>query len=654
MSGCDGNAREKRSESKAQCCVLCAGNANISTLYTSIRRLYIDRAEGRTYHTVQRSTGVESVPDTSTCTPVVVEYKVPVLSLTSVSIEGGSNRSSIMTYNSSTGKRCTVVLQVHNYYCSTPSTIYTYTEIGGRTTKYKRHRGVRRRDDATSSNMRKAVTAAALCSVASAAATSVPSKQAYAVPLSVVRTRGGDSAINSTSIPKPTINKRKKRTNKKANKKAVDIDVDLQGEGDDKECNPIQREETSTSSSPKESESHEQTQAQTQTQQEKQPTTDPLLESLLVEEDYYAILGVSKTATESQIKKAYRKRAVQTHPDKTNGDRRAFDKVSEAYTILSDETKRPLYDRFGKKGLEQQAGSFPTGRGAEEFFRHLFGHQQHVPRNRTVRYQLEVSLEDLYKGMTQSILIEQPNGRKKVQVHIPKGTASGESIVLSGEMDDYADATPGDLVFLLQQQPHATFTRKGHDLAMELSISLNEAVGGVDCEITHLDGRKLVLRSARSIQDTAYWIQTGDVHVLKGEGMPKRDSAACDFGDLYVQFRVEMPKATHADRLSADERAQLQKLLQKLEGKKAAPPLREDAPLRVMEKAKLSDFGTASGPFRVHQDDHAHLGDDSQGDFRQSFHWSNTGGFGHAHPFFGGPRAGHDRDDGSNVQCQQM
>ena len=452
--------------------------------------------------------------------------------------------------------------------------------------------------------------------------------------------------MNSTSVPKPASSKRKKKSSRKIHRE--DVHVNPKDEYDE-----THRSESSTSSSPQESESHEHTES------EKQPTTDPFLESLVVEQDYYAILGVSKTATDSQIKKAYRKRAVRTHPDKTNGDRRAFDKVSEAYTILSDETKRPLYDRFGKKGLEQQqqSGGFPAGRGADEFFRHFFGQQHHVPRNRTVRYQLEVSLEDLYKGMTQSILIEQPNGRKKVQVHIPKGTASGESIVLSGEMDEHADATPGDLVFILQQQPHAEFTRKGHDLAMELSITLNEAVGGVDREITHLDGRKLVLRSARSIHDTALWIQTGDVHVLKGEGMPKRNSASCDdFGDLYVQFRVEMPKATSVDRLSVDERAQLQTLLQKLEGTKPTP-LHDDIPVRTMKKARLSEFGSASGPFRVHQDDHVHHGDDDHGtSSRNAFYWSSGGGggFGNAHPFFGGSRSGDGKDDGSNVQCQQM
>jgi curved DNA-binding protein CbpA len=72
---------------------------------------------------------------------------------------------------------------------------------------------------------------------------------------------------------------------------------------------------------------------------------------LIRQQDYYAILGVSKTATDSQIKKAYRKRAVQTHPDKTGGDRRAFDRVSEAYTILSDDAKRTIYDRYWEEGV---------------------------------------------------------------------------------------------------------------------------------------------------------------------------------------------------------------------------------------------------------------------------------------------------------------
>jgi DnaJ-class molecular chaperone len=484
--------------------------------------------------------------------------------------------------------------------------------------------------------MKKVVTAAAICSMAaSASATSFPSK--LQVPSVVVlQTRGGAAAPpNSTSVPKTTgassnsSTKKKKSTKRKPKTTTAD--------------NNVNKDESTT----------KQENASSAQQEEEEKQTDPFLEDLINQEDYYIILGVSKTATDSQIKKAYRKRAVQTHPDKTGGDRRAFDKVSEAYSILSDETKRQVYSRFGKRGLEQQkAGGNPAGggRGAEDMFRQFFGQaaqrQQHAPRNRTVRYQLEVSLEDLYQGMTRSILVEQPHGRKKVQVHIPKGTSSGESIVLSGEMDEYADVTPGDLIFLLQQRPHTTFTRKGHDLAMELSVSLQEAIGGMEREITHLDGRKIVLKSARRIEETAVWIQTGDVHVLKGEGMPKSDSTS-NFGDLYVQFRVVMPKASSADRLSVEEREQLGHLLDKLEGKHSTK-FSDDATVRLMEKAKLADFGSASGTFRRQQEEQQ----EDQGGSQRSFFYTGGAGGG-SHPFFGGSPMG-GNDDGSNVQCQQM
>ena len=475
--------------------------------------------------------------------------------------------------------------------------------------------------------MKKALAAAALCSVAARAASSEIRNDRLGLPFGGLSLRGGDDSSNSTSTPKSTSNKKKKRSERKSSMKSQDV------HGEDN-YNSIGADDS-----------------RDKPRKEQQSSTNALLESLILEQDYYTILGIKRTASDSQIKKAYRKRAVQTHPDKTNGDRRAFDKVSEAYEILSDETKRSVYDRYGKKGLEQLASGFPSGRGPEEIFRQFFGQQQFSPRNRTVRYQLEVSLEDLYQGLTQSILIEQPNGRKKVQVHVPKGTASGETVVLSGEMDEFPDATPGDLVFILQQRPHATFTRKGHDLAMELTISLNEAIGGVQREIVHLDGRRLVLRSARISQDTACWIQTGDVHVLKGEGMPKRDSIG-EHGDLYVQFRVEMPKSTSVDRLTVEERAQLTSLLEKLEGTKQTTHSQE-ATVKVMQRSKLSDFGTASGPFRLHQDEHTHHGED-HGDFRRSFYWANTGPFGNPHSFFGRSRSTDGADDGSNVQCQQM
>jgi hypothetical protein len=125
-----------------------------------------------------------------------------------------------------------------------------------------------------------------------------------------------------------------------------------------------------------------------------------------------------------------------------------------------------------------------------------------------------------------------------------------------------------------------------------------------------------------------------------------RSLETCTFSSEF-----DVPKATSADRLTVEERKQLGHLLDKLEGKKSTP-LAEGTTVKVMEKAKLSDFGTASGPFRRQQDEHGQ--DEDQNGSRRSFYWSTAGGFGGAHPFFGGTHMGDNNDDGSNVQCQQM
>lgn len=368
---------------------------------------------------------------------------------------------------------------------------------------------------------------------------------------------------------------------------------------------------------------------------------DPFLEELVNLEDYYEILGVSKTCTGPQITKAYRKRAVRTHPDKTGGDRRAFDKVSEAYDILSDEEKRNLYDRFGKKGLQQGGAGVGAGFPAEDLFRQFFGQQsrQQYRTPQFMRYQLEVSLEDLYKGMTQTITVDMAGGRKRVEVHIPKGTSSGESITLSGELEFPSGGAPGDLIFILQQRPHHIFTRKGNDLAVEMTITLEEAIFGVNRDIQHLDGSRVSFQSAQGSDRKSLWIETGDVQVLKGKGMPIQKTHD-EFGNLYVQYRVEMPKSTN--QLSDEERQQLRDLLGKLQDRPEVPSTEKGIKRQVMERAKISDFGRTSGTFR--EENHSN---------RRSSYWSSGQGSG-THHFFGAGSPFPNEDDGSNVQCQQM
>jgi DnaJ-class molecular chaperone len=395
--------------------------------------------------------------------------------------------------------------------------------------------------------------------------------------------------------------------------------------------------------------------------------SNPIVEEILEHDDYYDVLGVDKGADDTQIQKGYRRRAVQIHPDKTGGDRRAFDKVAEAYHVLSDSTKRQLYDRYGKQGVEH-GGATGGGMGSYGDVFRMFQQQQQQQRSRyrqnhTVRYQLQVTLDDLYKGKTQSVVVTSPttgaeSQQKRVDVHIPKGSMSGQSILMSGEMDFHQGDTPGDLIFVLTQVPHSKFTRKGHDLAMELIISLEQAVCGVeDQSITHLDGTEIAVNSAQEDQDSfPRVIQTGDVQVLKGYGMPKRNERDV-FGDLYIQYRVKMPKNSKDSTLTPDQRKVLGKLLRKLEG--IPPPEKkhddQEKTILYLDKASSSDFGRASGNVVLEDDEHDHKEDD--GGFHpfasSSFAQGRSMFFGGASPF-GGSRSPYDDEDGSNVQCQQM
>ena len=385
----------------------------------------------------------------------------------------------------------------------------------------------------------------------------------------------------------------------------------------------------------------------------KKEATSPLIQEILQESDLYKILGVPREELSNSnkeermkvIQKAYRKRCLQTHPDKQQGDRRAFDKVRQAYDTLMEEPDR-------------------TSTSSTNFRNFMKEHfQQHVRRNRTVRYSLDVRLEDLYTGMTQDIRVQAPSSQpygyyhqarsapssKTVQVHIPKGAHHGQRIVLSGEMDFETEQAPSDIVFVINERPHAVFTRKGYDLAMEVNISIQEAITGVvRRKIRHLDGRDVTLVSNKKSHSSRRVIHTGDVQVLKGHGMPK-DSTS--YGDLYVQYSVELPKVSDTRNLSDEETQKLCQLLNKLEGKASSgfEETDDDPSVRFLEEASVKDFGRNVPHHFEHEDN------DDQ--------WAGVGGFSpfgngrfqfgstSSNPFFGDTAS---FDDDPNVQCQQM
>jgi len=322
----------------------------------------------------------------------------------------------------------------------------------------------------------------------------------------------------------------------------------------------------------------------------------------------YETLGVAKTATSAEIKKAYRKLAVKYHPDK-GGDEAKFKEVSAAYEILSDADKRERYDKYGLEGVADDGGG--GGRGADDLFSMFFGgggRRSSGPRKgEDVTHPIKVSLEDLYNGKTvklaihrqiivgdskvcdacngQGVVLEMRqiamgmvqqiqrkctkcNGagyifktkkeRKVLEVHIDKGMRHNQKVVFRGMADEKPNMEPGDIVFVVQEKDHDTFKRKGADLLYVKNLSLNEAICGYEFEIDHLDGRKLVVKSQPGEVIKPEADSTSPfVKIVPNEGMPSHGNPFVK-GNLYILFRVNFPEEGSLD---SEVIQQLKKLL---------------------------------------------------------------------------------------------
>lgn len=316
-------------------------------------------------------------------------------------------------------------------------------------------------------------------------------------------------------------------------------------------------------------------------------------------EEYYKILGVDKGVSSAQLKKAYRKLAMKNHPDK-GGDEVKFKQISEAYDVLSDPEKRELYDKYGKKGVEEGGGGM---RSADDIFSMFFGggrrgSQERGPRKgEDVVHPLKMTLENLYNGKTVKLKINRNrvkypagmdaesavsvcqdcrgrgqlmkvrqigpgmiqqmqvpcdpcNGTGKIfkkgvklvkeakvlEVYVEKGMKHGQKIVFSGEADENPGQLPGDIIFVVQQKDHDVFKRKGADLIIEKTITLQEALCGFKWSLTHLDGRILVVTSPENCI-----IEGQSLKAIEEEGMPVH-KRPFQKGRLFVLFKVEYPK----------------------------------------------------------------------------------------------------------------
>ncbi|GAB4432961.1 MAG: DnaJ C-terminal domain-containing protein [Anaerolineales bacterium] len=279
--------------------------------------------------------------------------------------------------------------------------------------------------------------------------------------------------------------------------------------------------------------------------------------------DYYDILGVSRNASEDEIRKAYRKLAMKYHPDKNPNDKQAeerFKELNEAYQVLSDPKKRAHYDRVGsaysnwqQRGADDGFDWSQFARGApgggtrvnvedfvsgfngddlfSDFFRAIFGGgmggARTVDAHRNAQgyqQQVEISLEEAFHGTTRYVQTD----RKKMKVKIPPGVRTGSKVRVAG-------GGPGghDLYLVIQVKDDPRFTRKGNDLHTKVKVSAFTAMLGGEAEVQTMD-KKVKLNIPAGTQP-------GQVFRLAGRGMPLLKNPQ-KRGNLMVTLEVEIPR----------------------------------------------------------------------------------------------------------------
>jgi curved DNA-binding protein len=268
--------------------------------------------------------------------------------------------------------------------------------------------------------------------------------------------------------------------------------------------------------------------------------------------DYYETLGVPRTATADEIKRAYRKLARKHHPDLQPVAERAkaaerFKEINEAYEVLSDADKRAKYDALGRDWKDGADFTPPPGRawspagasqggdfgGFSDFFASLFGTpgvrgaRVTMPGN-DVEAELPLSLEELLRGGRRRITL---NGRS-LDVDIPLGVRDDTVLRLAGEGErGIGGGPPGDLYLRIRVIPHRRYRVVGDNLEMELSLSPWQAVLGDELKIDTPDGPVTIRVPAGT--------QSGRRLRLRGRGLPRRDGTR---GDLYAVARIVIPE----------------------------------------------------------------------------------------------------------------
>lgn len=290
--------------------------------------------------------------------------------------------------------------------------------------------------------------------------------------------------------------------------------------------------------------------------------------------DFYQLLGVARTSSQDEIKKAYRKLAMQYHPDKNPNNKKSeekFKEVTEAYETLSDEQKRHAYDQYGHAGVANGGNPFASGgfgagagfggaraRGGPDPFQDIFGDvfgdifNQTQQRSRggqsarapsrgsDLKYTLSIAFEEAAVGCEKLVNFSRQAGSKeevaKLSVTVPAGVKDGQRLKLSAEGDKPSSGAAGDLYVIIDLQDHPLFRRDEADVILDLPVVYTDAILGKTVEIPTLYGKAEIKIPPGT--------HSGQNFRLKSKGFPRLGGTGS--GDMLVRVIVDAPEKTNA------------------------------------------------------------------------------------------------------------